>query len=261
MKNIRKNKSRAKLWDALGGAKGITGAAGELAVGSIQFANIPVAGETVTIGGYVFKAQAGASEAAGTSAGTAADPHLFQAITDTATAGASLAAQILAETATTGAWGYLYPDDSVGCDFTTDTLTLTFWPGTWGNVVTLAGSAGDETIVQPVTASLGVDAPFLDPDVKVNVIDTTGSASNQEYYTLADGDNVGDTVSILVKTFAADDTPTILGHLREDGVAMVEAEFVTAEPGVYVDFMWDGDNWSLTSWNTLDTVLNFTASA
>ena len=98
MSNAQKTKSRSKLYNAINGAKEITGAGGELAVGSIEFANIPVAGETVTIGGYVFEAQAAASEAAGTSACTAADPHLFQAITNTATAGASLAAQILKET-------------------------------------------------------------------------------------------------------------------------------------------------------------------
>jgi hypothetical protein len=92
MKNIQKNKSRQRLWDTLSGVKEITGAAGVSAVGSITFANIPTAGETVTIGGHVFQAQSAASEAAGTSAGTADDPHLFQSITNLATAGASLAA-------------------------------------------------------------------------------------------------------------------------------------------------------------------------
>lgn len=256
-----KTKSRTKLYSAIEGAKEITGAAGELAVGSIQFANIPAAGETVTIGGYVFKAQAGASEAAGTSAGTAADPHLFQSATNLATAGASLAAQILAETATTGRWGYLYPDDSVGCDFTTDTLTLTFWPGEWGNAVTLAGSAGDETIVQPVTASLGVNAPGIDPDVNVNIIDTTGSASNQEYYVLEDGTRIGQECKIMVKTFASGDTPTVLGHFEEIGVAMVEMEFVTAEPGVTVDLIWTGAAWELANYSAFATIPDFTAAA
>ena len=261
MRPEQKTKSRTKLYQALEGAKEIVGAAGELAVGSIQFANIPTAGEQVVIGGYYFEAQAGASEAAGTSAGTATDPHLFQAITDLATAGASLAAQVLAETATTGKWGYLYPDDSIGCDFTTDTLTLTFWPGTWANGVTLAGSAGDETIVQPVTASLGVNAPTIDPDVKVNIIDTTGSASNQEYYTLADGKVIGQECKIMVKTFATGDTPTVLGHFEELGVPMVEMEFVTAEPGVTVDLIWTGAAWELANHSAFATVPNFTAAA
>lgn len=256
-----KTKSRTKLYNAIEGVKEITGAAGRLAVGSIQFANIPAAGETVTIGGYVFEAQAGASEAAGTSAGTAADPHLFQSATDLATAGASLAAQVLAETATTGAWGYLYPDDSVGCVFSTDTLTLTFWPGAWANSVTLAGSAGDETIVQPVTASLGRNAPTISTAVNLNILDTTGSTQNQEYYVLDDGNFVGETAQVMVKTFAASDTPTIIGHFEEIGVAMVECEFVTAEPGVKVEFVWTGAAWELTNYSAWATIPDFTAAA
>ena len=261
MNKMSRNKSRTRLYNLMAGANELVGAAGALAVGSIQFTDIPLAGETVTIGDYVFAASDSASEAAGTSAGTVADPHLFLAETDTATAGASLAAQILAETATTGAWGYLYPDDSVGCDFTTATLTLTFWPGTAGNAVTLAGSGDITAIVQPVTASLGVAAKVISPDFKTNIIDTTGSAANQEYYVLEDGETAGETAHVLVKTFAASDTPTILGHMSEAGVAMVEAEFVTAEPGMFVDFMWDGTVWEMTSFNTLHTVPNFTASA
>ena len=261
MRPEQKTKSRTKLYNAIEGGKTITGAAGISAVGSIQLANIPVAGETVTIGGHVFEAQAAASEAAGTSAGTAADPHLYQAITTLDTAGASLAAQVLAETATTGAWGYLYPDDSVGCDWTTDTLTLTFWPGTWANSVTLAGSAGDETIVQPVTASLGVQAPSINPDVNLNIIDCTGGSSNKEFYTLADGTSIGQECKIMVKTFESGDTPTILGHFNEYGTAMVEMEFVTAEPGTTVDLVWTGTTWDLANFSSGSTVPDFTAAS
>jgi hypothetical protein len=244
MRPEQRTKSRTKLYNALYGSQEITGAGGRLAVGSIQFANIPTAGETVTIGGYVFEAQAGASEAAGTSAGTAADPHLFQSITNLATAGASLAAKVLEETATTGAWGYLYPDDSVGCVFATDTLTLTFWPGTWANSVTLAGSAGDETIVQPVTASLGRNTTAnIDISKRVNVIDTTGSTQTKEYYVIPDGEVIGDTTSILIKTAETTDTPTIVGKLQEGEAAHVEALFTDAAGGKYLELMWDGSRW------------------
>lgn len=250
--------SRSKIYNLINGTNELTGAAGRLAVGTIQLANIPVAGETVTIGGYVFKAQAAASEAAGTSAGTVADPHLFQAITNLATAGASLATQVLAETTTTGAWGYLYPDDSVGCDFTTDTLTLRFWPGVAGNSVTLAGSAGDETIVQPVTASLGRAAKSVSADVKYNVIDTTGSTQAKEYYTLADGSTLGDTVKVFVKTAETTDTPTVVGKLASGETAYVEALFTDAAGGKSAEFVWDGSSWVLV---TSTGTVTFLASA
>ena len=239
-----RTKSRSKLYNAINGSQEIIGAGGRSAVRSIQFANIPTAGETITIGDYWFEAQAGATEAPGTSAGTEADPHLFQSITDLATAGASLAACILAETATTGAWGYLYPVDATGCDFTTDTLTLTFWPGAWANSVTLAGSAGDETIVQPVTASLGRNTTAnIDISKRVNVIDTTGSTQTKEYYPIPDGQAIGDTTSILIKTAETTDTPTIVGKLQEGEAAQVEALFTDAAGGKYLELMWDGSNW------------------
>lgn len=244
MRPESKTKSRQKLYDAISGVQEITGAGGRSAVGSIQFANIPTAGETITIGDYWFKAQAGATEAPGTSAGTEADPHLFQAITDTATAGASLAACILAETATTGAWGYLYPVDAVGCDFTTATLTLTFWPGTWANSITLAGSAGDETIVQPVTASLGRNPTKpLTAGKSVNFIDTTGSTQAKEYYPLADGGYLGERASVYIKTAEGSDTPTVVGHLQEGETSHVEALFTDAAGGKMLELMWNGTNW------------------
>ena len=197
MRPEQKSKSRVKLWNQIDGVKEITGAGGELAVGSIEFANIPLVTETVTIGTTVFGFKVGAAEAAGTSAGTAADPHLCSVDSSLDAVGTSLAAQILKETATTGAWGYLYPDDSIGCVWLTDTLTLTFWPGTAGNAVTLAGSATDETIVQPVTASLGTQAPTLSSDYSVNLIDATSHANNKEYYHMIDGTVEGQVCNTL----------------------------------------------------------------
>ena len=260
MKKISKNKSRARLYNAMMGTEELTGAAGRLAVGDILFADQPTAGETVTIGGFVFEAQAAASEAAGTSAGTVADPHLFQSITNLATAGASLAAQILAETATTGAWGYLYPDDSVGVDFTTATLTLQFWPGVGGNAVTLAGSAGDETFTQPVTASLGRAAKAISGNYKYSQIDTTGSTQDKEYYAIADGNDVGDTILVVIKAAAGADTPTLVGKLSDAGTAAVEALFTTGEIGMSAEFRWDGAAWELLR-EGQGTALAFTASA
>jgi len=260
MKTINKNKSRARLYNLINGTEEFIGAAGRLAVGSILFTDIPLAGETVTIGGYVFEAQAAASEAAGTSAGTVADPHLFQSITNLATAGASLAAQILAETTTTGAWGYLYPDDSVGCDFTTATLTLTFWPGTGGNAVTLAGSGDITTLVQPVTASLGRAAKVVTGNYKYSQIDTTGSTQNKEYYVIDDGQSVGDTVLVVIKSAGGSDTPALVGRLSDAGTAEVEALFTTGEVGMSVEFRWDGAVWELLR-EGQGTAIAFTPSA
>lgn len=260
MKNISKNKSRARLYNVLNGTEELTGPAGRLALGSIEFTDVILATETITIGDYVFEAQSGASEAAGTSAGTAADPHLFQAITNIATAGASLAAQILAETETTGAWGYLYPDDSVGCDFTTDTLTLQFWPGVGGNAVTLAGSGDITTIVQPVTSSLGREVKSITGNYKYSLIDTTGSTQNKEYYSVEDGNEVGDTVLIVIKSAGGSDTPALIGKLSDAGTAEVEALFTTGEVGMSIEFMWTGAAWELLR-EGQGTALAFTPSA
>lgn len=252
-----KSKSRVKLYNMLSGLQEATGPAGRLAEGSIQFANQPIAGETVTIGGYVFQFQAGATEAPGTSAGTAADPHLVQTITDLATAGAELASAILAETATTGKWGYLYPDDSVGCVFSTDTLTLKFWPGSWGNAVTLAGNAGDETIVQPVTASLGRNPYVYDFSKKAMVIDTTGSTQDKEYYVINDGEYVGQEATILVKTLAASDTPSVVGHFYSS--SGVEATFDTVN--MWVKWVWNGASWEEVAVTAISSGMVYTAAA
>lgn len=241
-----KTKSRAKLYNAIEGANQIVGAAGANAIGSIEFANIPLVTETVTIGDYVFGFKVGAAEAAGTSAGTAADPHLCSVDTSLDAVGTSLAAQILLETATTGAWGYLYPVDSVGVDWTTDTLTLNFWPGVGGNAVTLAGSAGDETIVQPVTASLGNQAPTLRSDYSVNILDTTGLTNTKEYYHMIDGTVEGQICKVALKDVTGGATPAIIGKMSDtSGADDVEALFTTAEPGMYASFMWIDGEWHL----------------
>lgn len=233
----KRTKSRAKLYNIIQGVNRL-GTGGASAVGSIQFANIPTAGETVTIGGYWFKAQAAASEAAGTSAGTEADPHLFQSITDLATAGASLAAQILAETATTGAAGYLFPVDATGVDFTTDTLTLTFYPGAWANSITLAGSAGDETIVQPVTASLGVNTSPVRLDYATTLIDNTGSAGI-DHYTLEDGDYIGQRVVVACDTYDTNDI-SVLGNFVSSGAKVQMLLNATSDS---VSLTWGADGW------------------
>ena len=233
----RQTKSRAKLYNLMQGTKRL-GTGGKSAVGSIQFANIPVAGEQVVIGGYYFEAQAAASEAPGTSAGTAADPHLFQSITNLATAGASLAAQVLAETATTGAWGYLFPIDATGCDFTTDTLTLTFFPGAFGNNITLSGSAGDETIVQPVTASLGVDTGQIRLDYRSTIIDNTGS-TGIDHYVIEDGSYVGQEVIVVAETYDTNDM-SVLGNFTSTGA---KVQMLLNATGDAVKLTWDGAGW------------------
>ena len=256
MKHSQKTKSRTKLYNAISGANELTGPAGVSAVGDIVFTDIPLAGEQVVIGDYYFEAQAGATEAPGTSTGASDDPHLFQAITDLATAGASLAACVLAETETTGRWGYLYPDDDVGCDFTTDTLTLTFWPGTWANGIAFSGT-GD--ITSTTTATGGVDSKMISSEYNWNIIDTTGSSQNKEYYVIPDGDYIGETCKVMVKTFDTGDTPTLLGKLSKLGTDYVEALIATAEPGKSVEFIWTGSVWELV--NELDVGTDYTALA
>jgi len=263
MKTIHKNKSRTRLWDALMGSRVLTGLGGRLAVGSIDFGAVAIPTDTVTIGNFVFEFTLAASEAAGTSAGTAAAPHLVAHGANVQATSDNLAAQILAETATTGAWGYLYPDDSVGCVADgTDKVTLTFWPGTWANAVTLVdGCDTAGVLVQPVTASLGRIAPQISVDHAYTLIDSTGGTQNKEYWLLEDGSDVGDTVTVVINGMETNDVPTVVGHLSENGVAMVEVEFITAELGASAKLMWDGAAWEMISYNPLHTVPDFTASA
>ncbi len=235
----QKSKSRTTLYNLIDGVHKVSTVGGASAIGDILFANIPLVTETVTIGDYWFGFKTGAAEAAGTSAGTEADPHLCSVDTSLDAVGTSLAAQILAETATTGAPGYLHPVDATGVDFTTATLTLTFYPGTAGNAITLAGSAGDETFTQPVTASLGVEAPAVSLQHKSTDIDTSASAQNVEYYTLADG-SVGQEVTIVVSAIGASDTPRILGNFF-DTAARVYVEAQAA--GEFARYIFTGTYW------------------
>jgi hypothetical protein len=246
MRPEQKTKSRSKLYAALEGGKEIVGAAGLNASGAIKFADNPAENETVTIGTTTFTFKA-----------TPVGENQVDIGIDLSTSIDNLIAAVLAHSVT-GAWGFLHPIDAVSATKTdTNTeITLVFWPGAWANGITLTGSVGDETI----TASTGgVNAPSISPDVNLNVIDTTGASANQEYYILADG-KLGQKARVLVKTFAAGTTPSILGHLKEDGVAMVECEFITGEPGAYIEFMWDGEAWSQTSTSALNTQPDFTAA-
>ena len=179
--NAQKSKERSKLYKLIEGTNEIVAPAGQSDTGKILFADVPEATETVTIGGYIFEYQVAASEAAGTSAGTAADPHLITIGVDLSAAITSLITQVLAETATTGAWGFLHPVDAVSATKTdTNTsITLVFFPGVSG--VTLAGSVGDETITAPTG---GVVTKPISLEHSVNILDTTDSAVNEEYYVL-----------------------------------------------------------------------------
>jgi hypothetical protein len=270
MRPEQKTKSRQKLYARMEGTKEIAVAAGISAVGSVDFAAKATTGDTIVVNGTVFEFQAGASEAAGTSAGTVADPHLITLGADLAATCASFAVALLAEdgtgtfAGTTGVWGVIYPDDSVGVvDDTTSKTTITFWPGTWANSLTMfdvTGLTAAPTVVQPGTAALGVNSPSISKDVNVNVIDASNHTNNQEYYVLADGDYVGQEVKVIVSDATGGATPTILGHLGEAGVAMVECEFITAEPGQQVTFSWTGSVWEMVCWTDLLTVPDFTAA-
>ena len=242
-----RTKSRSKLYNMIAGAKEIVGASGVSANWTVQFANLAAVGDTVTIGGYVFAFVAdGAEDTALDSAGTAADPHTISiGGTPTATtAAAALAVSILAETATTGKWGFVHPDDSVGVDATTDTLTLNFWPGTQANAATYITTSATGTDATITNVSDGTQAKTLSFAHNYNIIDTTGSGTNKEYYHLPDGEVVGDTCEVIIKTFASGDTPTIIGHLTYDGTAYVEALMATAQVGKTVEYMWNGATWT-----------------
>lgn len=257
MRPEQKTKSRTKLYQALEGAKELTGAAGQSAIAAAVFADNPTEGE-------VFTFFDGTNTTTFTFWDSGNEPGTDATVEVTIGAGLTntidnLIADILANT-TTGAWGVLHPIDATALVNTGGTtLTVTLFPGSKGNSVVLSGTAAALT-GEPFAATGGVAAPVISPDVNANIIDTTGSAANKEYYVLKDG-SIGQEVKVLVKTFAASDTPTIVGKLKEDGVAMVEAEFVTAEPGAYVTFMWDGSYWSLTGFSALCTVPDFSASA
>jgi hypothetical protein len=241
------SKSRAKLWDYIGGAKTFVGAAGVGANWTILFNAAATAGDTYTIGGYVFQFVANGSEdSPGDSAGTAADPHLVSvhATPSAANAATNLKTAILAETTTTGAWGFLNPVNSVGCSVNTATITINTFPGTFGNAATWI-TTNDVTTPPTITnVSDGTALPILSTDHKWNFIDTTGFASvEKQYYYLADGAYPGQECNVLVHTITASDTPTIIGHLTDAATASVEALAATA--GMSGKFVWTGSSWFL----------------
>lgn len=249
MRPEQKTKSRAKLYDAISGTKEMVGTAGLSSTWTIAFAELAANGDTVTVGDYVFQfVTDGGEDTPGDSAGTAADPHLITiGGTPTATtAAASLVAALLAEdgtgtnAATTGAWGYLHPDDSIGASNSTGTVTVNFWPGTVPNAagyISVSQTGTDATVTNTQT---GVTAPSISKDVNMNVIDTTGfGTDNVQYYDLKDGDYVGQQVGVLVETVTTSDVPTILGHF-------VTLSGVTASmnaSGDMAEFTWNGSAW------------------
>jgi hypothetical protein len=258
-----RTKSRSKLYNAIIGAKELVGASGVSANWTVVFPNLAAVGDTVTIGPYVWEYVADGSESVAlATAGTAADPHLLSiGGTPTATtAAAALAVSLLAETATSGKWGYLHPVDATGVDATTDTLTVNFWPGTFANAatyITVTATGTDPTVAN---VSDGTQAKTLSVAHAWNIIDTTGNGSNKEYYHLSDGQVIGESARVMVKTFASNATPTIIGHLTDGSTASVEALFITAEPGMYVSFVWTGATWQLTE-EGFGTGLTFDAAA
>jgi hypothetical protein len=261
MRPEQKTKSRTKLYQALEGAKELTGAAGTGAQWTILFNAVAAVADTITIGNYVFEFVADGSEDY-TKAGTAADPVLVSiGGTPSTTEAATNLVAALHGFAGTSAFGYLHPIDATGASSSTATVTINFFPGTFANAATYI-TTNDTTTPPTITnVSDGTACPRISPDVNNNIIDTTGyDATNQQYYYLEDG-QLGQTAKVSIKTLTTGDTPTILGNLSEAGVAMVECEFITAEPGQVVTFDWTGSVWEMSTYNTLLTVPDFSASS
>lgn len=263
MRNSQKTKSRSKLYNAIGGVKELTGASGVMGTWTILFPNLAAVGDTIKVGPYYWEYVAdGGEDAALDSAGTAADPHLISiGGTPTATtAAANLVTSLLAETDTSGAWGFLYPDDSVGASNSAGTVTIRFWPGTapnaTGYVATVSSVGTDPTVTKTVT---GVAAKVVSPDYYYNFINTTGSAQTKELYVIPDGSK-GDIVRVMTTVSADSDTPTLLGHLLDGATANVEALFAAGQDGMTVEFVWTGSGWLLTR-EGIGTALVFTAAA
>jgi len=252
MKNIHRNKSRTRLWDAISGTKEIVGAAGREAVGSITFVDIQAQDETITIGSYVFLFTSAASDS--TADGTVADPYLVNIKASLTLTNDELMVVVLA-TSTIGAWGYLNPDDSDALVNNGTKVTIRFWPGTWANAVTLSGSAGDETIVLPVTASLGRYAPTISLDTLTTDISTVGSTQNEEYYIVQDGEFVGQKIQIVLSAIDASDTPSILGHFFTS--TGVQAQLSSAED--VLEILWTGTSWKELT--VTDSETAYTASS
>lgn len=237
--NAQKSKSRSKLYNLIEGVNNISGAAGQSDTATITFTGVPTAGDQVVINGYYFEFQAGASEAAGTSAGTEADPHLVQGITDVTTVAAELVTQILAETATTGAWGVLHPVDATGASSSAGVVTLTFFPGSQTN--TLSDPVDDSSYIAVTTPSGGVATKPISLEYKVNTLDTSDSATNAEYYIMPDGSFDGQEVTVAIKALGASDTPRLLGQFNNAGTSAVYAQMSAASD--LAKYIWLNSEW------------------
>jgi len=260
MRPEAKSKSRSKLWNAIGGAKEIVGDAGYSANWTVAFPNLAAPGDTVVVGPYHFAFVAhGSQDTPGDNPGTAAAPHQITVGTSTADAdkaAASLAAALIAETETTGAWGFLHPVNATGASATTDTVTINFWPGTQANAdahITVTATGTDPTVAR---VNIGVVCPTISREHNITIIDTTGESNTKGYYYLADG-NLGESVIVLVKTAAGSDTPTIIGHLSDAAVAQVEALYAAGVDGTSSQFIWTGA-WEQVNEN--GTALTFDAA-
>jgi hypothetical protein len=263
MRPEQKSKSRQKLWNSIEGAKVITGVAGYPANWTIVFPNLAAVGDTVTIGPYVWEFVAeGGEDTALDSVGTAADPHLISigtATPDATKAAANLATSLIAETLTSGAWGFLHPVNATGVDATTGTVTINFWPGTFANAatyITVTATGTDPTVAN---VSDGTQAKSLLSDYSVNLIDAALHANDKEYYHMVDGQTEGQICKVAVKVATGDATPTIIGKLVDTATASVEALFATAEPGMYASFMWVAGAWYLQE-EGFGTALTFDAA-
>lgn len=244
--SAQKTKSRAKLYNLIEGTKKILAPAGQSATGSIQFANQPVEGETVTIGGVTFTFYNSGNEPG---ADATVEVTIGAGLTNTID---NLITDMLAN-ATTGAWGFLHPVDATALTNTGGTtLDIVFFPGVGGNSVTLAGSAGDETITAPTG---GVAAKKISLQHKTTVIDTSASATDVEYYILDNGAYIGQEVTVIFEALGASDTPRILGQFY-DTAAKVYVEADTA--GEFARWIWTG-----TYWKPVELVggVTYTASA
>lgn len=252
MKTIHKNKSRTRLWDAIAGVNEITGVAGEPATAAVVLADNPTADEVMTI-----TAADGTVTTFTFVASSAAEDQIT--IGGTLTATVDNAITILLAHSVTGAWGYLYPDDTVGLVNTAGTtITITFYPGTWANSLSISGTAVAFT-GEPFVPTGGLALPALSTEAKWNTVDTTGNAGPKVFYALENGDYVGEECNVLFKLTEASDTPTIIGNLKSIGTAYVEALVAAGEDGKAASFVWDGSHWVNTNDN-LGTALAFTAA-
>ena len=241
MRPEQKTKSRSKLYGLINGNKELTGAAMQTSTWTILL-NTAAATDTLVIGGHYFQFVLEANkDTAGDSIGTSADPHLVTngATPNTTEAAAALAAAVLAETETTGAWGVVHPVNATGASSSTATVTIVSFPGvgsadTWIPDATFVGT--DPTVTRTVTGNALVKS--LSTEQKWNILDTTGySTVNKQYYTLPDGGYIGEECNVLVKTITTSDTPTILGSLTDAGTDQVEALFAAAEDS-NASFVW-----------------------